>query len=85
MQAFFHLFKITTFSPPFSEFSGLDCVIVPSGCVHENKPDTQVVRGEVEAHNVGATRFSAIFNVPPIAIVFAGRLRGLLHPRRRFR
>ena len=52
----FHLFKITTFSPPFSEFSDLDCVIVPSGCVHENKPDTQVVRGEVEAHNVvGAT------------------------------
>ena len=55
-----------------SEFSGLDCVIVPSGCVHENKPDTQVVRGEVEAHNVvGATCLSPIFNVPTITIGFS--------------
>ena len=47
-------------------------MIVPSGSVHENKPDTQVVRGEVEAHNVvGATRLSAIYNVPPIAIGFS--------------
>ena len=55
----------------YSEVARLDRVIVPGGAVHEDKPDTQVVRVEVDLHDVvGAARFPAIFQVPTIRISF---------------
>jgi len=50
----------------------LDRVIGPGGAVHEDKPDTHVVRVKVESNDVvGAVCLPAIFKAPTIRISFS--------------